>query len=280
LQTAVVVDVNQVGWWLPNFPRQGANVLVAKFAGKNMIETVIVWDLETVPDLEATRRLLNLHELPNQDVRQAMGDNFPKLPLHQIVCIGALIAEFESNFWNVRSLGAPHIGDRSEAELISGFVAKISDLRPQLVSFNGNSFDLPVLRYRAMHHKLSAPGLAERPYFKRYTEDSIDLCDTLASFDSRLKVKLDDLCKMLGLRGKPSGIDGSCVEKLFIDGQIVEVAAYCECDVICTYEIWLRYQLFRGALSVAGYEASTAALSFFLAAQKERKPHLSYLIGD
>jgi 3'-5' exonuclease len=56
------------------------------------------------------------------------------------------------------------------------------ELSPQLVTFNGNSFDLPVLRYRAMVHGVSAPGLSTRPYFHRYSEDAIDLCDALSSF--------------------------------------------------------------------------------------------------
>jgi 3'-5' exonuclease len=50
---------------------------------------------------------------------------------------------------------------------------------PQLVTFNGNSFDLPVLRYRAMINAISAPGLVSRSCFNRYTEDTLDLCDAL-----------------------------------------------------------------------------------------------------
>jgi hypothetical protein len=69
------------------------------------------------------------------------------------------------------------VGERTEKELITAFCDKIAELRPQLVTFNGNSFDLPVLRYRAMVHGVSAPGLSARPYFHRYSEDAIDLCD-------------------------------------------------------------------------------------------------------
>jgi 3'-5' exonuclease len=197
-----------------------------------MPESVIVWDLETIPDLSAAGRMLSLTE--DQNIRDALGDGFPKLPLHKIVCIGALIGEFDGSMWHVRALGAPHIGERTEPELISGFVAKIAELRPQLVSFNGHSFDLPVLRYRAMLHELSAPGLAARPYYNRYTEDALDLCDALSSFDGRLKVKLGDLCKGLGLRGKANGPDGSHVERMVAEGLVSEVADYCECDVVCT----------------------------------------------
>ena len=48
------------------------------------------------------------------------------------------------------AVGAPHVGDRTDKELIAAFCDKIAELNPQLVTFNGNSFDLPVLRYRAM----------------------------------------------------------------------------------------------------------------------------------
>jgi hypothetical protein len=52
----------------------------------------IVWDLETVPDLEAAARVLDMEGQPDQQIRAALGPGFPKHPLHKIVCIGALIA--------------------------------------------------------------------------------------------------------------------------------------------------------------------------------------------
>ena len=109
------------------------------------------------------------------------------------------------------ALGAPHTQERSEADVIAGFVARIEELRPQLVSFNGHGFDLPVLRYRAMINKLSAPGLECRSYFNRYSEDCLDLCDALSSFNPSGKMSLDALCRVLELPGKPEGVDGSQV---------------------------------------------------------------------
>jgi hypothetical protein len=114
----------------------------------------------------------------------------------------------ESLGWTYR--GA--VGERPEKELIASFVDKIAALPPQLVTFNGSSFDLPVLRYRAMVHGVAAPGLVARPYFHRYTEDAVDLCDVLASFSPQAKATLHELCRVMGLPGKPDGMTGAEVE--------------------------------------------------------------------
>jgi hypothetical protein len=180
------------------------------------------------------------------------------------VCIGALIAHRESDHWAVDALGAPHVGERSEKQLIGAFCDKIAELKPQLVMFNGNSFDLPVLRYRAMIHGVSAPGLAARLYFNRYTEDAVDLCDILSSFAPHTKASLNELSKIMGLPGKPEGIDGSEVERYFLDGRIKEIADYCETDVVNTYRVWLRYQLFRGQLTENEHRASERCLADFI----------------
>jgi 3'-5' exonuclease len=132
---------------------------------------------------------------------------------HSIICIGALIAHRDNDQWVVDALGAPRVGERSEKELITSFVTRIAELGPQLVTFNGTSFDLPVLRYRAMSHGVAAPGLAARPYFNRYTDDTIDLCDVLSSFSSQAKATLHELCRLMGLPGKPDEISGAEVEK-------------------------------------------------------------------
>jgi 3'-5' exonuclease len=158
-------------------------------------------------------------------------------PIHKFARIGALIASRQTEGWRIEALGTSHIGERSEAKLISDFVEKIGQLRPQLVTFNGHSFDLSVRRYRAMVNRLSAVGLQVRPYFYRYSEDALDLCDVLGSYVPGAKVKLDEVSKILGLSGKPEGVEGSRVEEMVLAGQIEEVAHYCESDVLNTYRV-------------------------------------------
>jgi predicted PolB exonuclease-like 3'-5' exonuclease len=176
---------------------------------------ILVWDIETVPDL-AGYAAANGHDGKTDDeIRAELGDKFPKHIYHSIICIGALIAHRDNDHCVVEALGAPHVGERTERELIAAFVDRIADLNPQLVTFNGSSFDLPVLRYRAMIHKVPAIGLSVRPYFHRYTDDAVDLCDVLSSFSAGAKCTLHELCRVMGLPGKPDGINGAQVDQNF-----------------------------------------------------------------
>jgi predicted PolB exonuclease-like 3'-5' exonuclease len=240
------------------------------------MSNIIVWDIETVPDLKGLA-VANGHVGKSDDeVRAELGDKFPKHIYHAIICIGALVAHRgDGGHWIVDALGAPHVGERSEKELIASFVDKIAALTPQLVTFNGSSFDLPVLRYRAMVHEVAAPGLAARPYFHRYTDDAVDLCDVLSSFSSQTKATLHELCRVMGLPGKPDGMTGAEVEKYYRDGHIRGIAEYCESDVLNTYRLWLRYELFSGRLSESAFQVSESNLIEFVKVRGNTKPHLA-----
>ena len=244
-----------------------------------MSNSIIVWDLETVPDLRGYAAANDMSASTDEEVREALGDKFPKHIYHSIVCIGALVARRDNGAWVVDALGAPHVGDRTEKQLITAFVDKIAEFSPQLITFNGNSFDLPVLRYRAMINKVSAPGLSARSYFNRYTEDALDLCDALSSFSMQGKATLHEICKVMALPGKPDSIDGGEVHRYFQDGKIQEIADYCETDIVNTYRVWLRYELFRGRLGVSDFEASEQGLAAFLKGKEDTKPHLIGMAG-
>jgi predicted PolB exonuclease-like 3'-5' exonuclease len=238
------------------------------------MSNVIAWDIETVPDIKGFAAANGHDGRSDDEIRAAIGDKFPKHIYHSILCIGALVAYRQDGHWAVDALGAPHIGERSEKALITSFVDRIAELSPQLVMFNGSSFDLPVLRYRAMVHGVAAPGLALRPYFNRYTEDAVDLCDVLSSYSPQGKATLHELCRVMGLPGKPEGMSGEEVEKYYHDGHIREIAEYCESDVVNTYRLWLRYELFRGRLTDGEFQASELSLVNFIKARGNTKPHL------
>jgi predicted PolB exonuclease-like 3'-5' exonuclease len=82
----------------------------------------------------------------------------------------------------------------------------------------------------------------------------------------------------MGLPGKPDGMAGSEVEKYYREGRIREIAEYCETDVVNTYQVWLRYELFRGRLSEADFQGSETGLVEFIKAHSNTKPHLAALV--
>jgi hypothetical protein len=96
------------------------------------MSNLIVWDIETIPDLRGFAAV-NGHDAKSEDeIRGAMGDKFPKHVYHSIICIGALVAHREDGRWMVNALGAPHVGERPEKSLITSFVDRIAELCPSL----------------------------------------------------------------------------------------------------------------------------------------------------
>jgi predicted PolB exonuclease-like 3'-5' exonuclease len=127
-----------------------------------------------------------------------------------------------------------------------------------------------------MVNRLTGVGLQ---VLYRYGEDALDLCDVLGSYVPGAKVKLDEVSKILGLTGKPEGVDGSRVEEMVVAGQIEEVARYCESDVLNTYRVWLVYELFRGSIAAREHDWSEAQVRDFVASPKSANPHLCKAVG-
>jgi predicted PolB exonuclease-like 3'-5' exonuclease len=228
-------------------------------------DRILAFDLETVADVRAFAVAEGLERHPDWEVRRQMGDKVARQIFQRIVCIGSLAAQRGDNgAWEPVLLDAPHLGQNSEQQLIRDFVERVAVLGPRLVTFNGHAFDLPVLRYRAMMHGVAAPGLGARPYFDRAATSTVDLCDLLSAGERHARVSLQELARVLGLPGKPAGIDGSRIETFVNERRFVEIADYCRADVVNTYRAWLRYELFCGRLSKQAHGESEAMLDGFL----------------
>ena len=244
----------------------------------------LAFDIETVPDVAGLRRLYDLDpKLSDHDVaefalqrrRAATGNDFLPLHQHRVVAIACALREGDS--FRVWSLGTP---DDSEAELIRRFFDGIEKYTPQLVSWNGGGFDLPVLHYRSLVHGISAPrywdmGEDDRDfrcnnYISRYHTRHLDLMDLLALYQPRDYVPLDDLARLFGFPGK-LGMDGSQVWEAFRAGKIDEIRNYCETDVANTHLVFLRFQLLRGVYDAANYERECELVRGTLANSKD--PH-------
>ena len=241
-----------------------------------MKDPVLVFDIETVPDVETGRKLLGLDGLDDAAVAQAMaahrqqlrGNDFQPAHLHRIVAIA--IALRRDDELRVMSLGSEEDG---EAELVRQFFRGVDKYQPVLVSWNGSGFDLPVLSYRALKHGVAAPTFWEtgehdrefryNNYLKRYEFRHTDLMDVLALYNGRSSAPLHEIAVMLGLPGK-LGMDGSQVAAAHAAGKLAEIRAYCETDVVNTYLVYLRFLLMRGQLAEAGYREELARVRDFL----------------
>jgi predicted PolB exonuclease-like 3'-5' exonuclease len=236
-------------------------------------EPVLVFDIETVPDVEAGRRLLGLDGLSDAAVMQAMGalrlqtrpSDFQPAHLHRIVAIS--IALRRNDEFRVLSLGSEQDG---EGELVRQFFGGIDKYRPVLVSWNGSGFDLPVLHYRALKHAVAAPRYWQMDgeakwdnYIGRYGFRHTDLMDVLALYQARSYAPLHEIAVLLGLPGK-LGMDGSQVAGAYQAGRLDDIRGYCETDVLNTWLIYLRFLAMRGQLDVAAHQAEVARVRAFL----------------
>jgi 3'-5' exonuclease len=245
---------------------------------------ILVFDIETIPDVEGLRRVWELGpelsdagvvELVSQRRRQATGSDFMPPHLQRVVAISCVLRTADSI--KVWSLGTP---EASEADLVARFFDGIERYTPQLVSWNGSGFDLPVLHYRALIHAIPGccywdQGESDRDfkfnnYLARYHARHTDLMDVLAGYNNRAFAPLDDMARLCGLPGK-LGMDGSQVHAAFKRGELAAIRAYCETDVANTYLLYLRFQLIRGALDREAHDREIAAFRAWLAEQQA--PH-------
>lgn len=127
--------------------------------------------------------------------------------------------------------------------------------KPTLVSFNGRSFDLPLMELAAYRFGVSMPewfDLNARTYDQprnRYnTRSHLDLHDILTNFGaSRFNGGLNLAANLIGKPGKMQ-VQGHMVQDLFNDGKLAEINDYCRCDVLDTYFVFLRCMLLIGKL--------------------------------
>jgi len=228
---------------------------------------ILVFDIETIPDIASGRRLYQLDGLNDADVAKVMfhkrreetGESeFLRHHLHRIVAISVVMRRAEQ--FKVWSLGEEK---SDEADLLRRFFDGIDKYAPTLVSWNGGGFDLPVLHYRSLLHGIPAPrywdtGELDRDfkwnnYLSRYHSRHTDLMDVLAGYQPRANAPLDEIAQMLGLPGK-LGMDGSKVWDAYQEGRLGEIRDYCETDVVNTYLVYLRFEVMRGNLDLAVYD--------------------------
>jgi predicted PolB exonuclease-like 3'-5' exonuclease len=255
---------------------------------------VLVFDIETIPDIAGLRALRpGAEALPDAEVyRLEMAERTESgksefLPhyLQRVLVISCV-------FRNAEGLRVHSFVDREpegatqEGKLIQQFFNSIEKHVPQLVSWNGGGFDLPVLHYRGLRHGVVASkywdmGEDDREfkwnnYIGRYHMRHLDLMDLLAMYQPRANAPLDTMAKLCGFPGK-LGMDGSAVYPAYLEGKLEDIRRYCETDVMNTYLLYCRFQKMRGGFTEAEYEREIAFVKDSLGQVDE--PHWREYLG-
>jgi len=246
---------------------------------------ILVFDIETIPDIALGRRLHGLEGLADEQVAKAMfslrrqesGGEFLPYEQHRIVAISCVLRSRDGlRVWSLGDLNS------NENELVERFFDGIEKFSPDLVSWNGCGFDLPVLGYRALKAGVQAPRYWEtgdgdtafryNNYLSRYHWRHIDLMDVLAGHQARGRVSLENAACLLGLPGK-LGFSGAQVWDAWLAGNLLGIRRYCETDVLNTYLVYLRFELMRGRFTRERYAEEVERVRALLRASKE--PHLA-----
>ncbi len=244
----------------------------------------LIFDIETVPDTALGRRLFDLHGLSDEQVgqimftkrRQETGSEFLSHEQHRVIAISVVMRSRDT--LKVWSLGDEKSGEKA---LIERFFDGLDKYTPDLVSWNGAGFDLPVLNYRSLLHGVTAARYWETGdndhafrysnYLSRFHWRHMDLMDILSGFQGRGRASLDDIACLLGFPGK-MGLRGADVWSAYLAGELQRIRAYCETDVLNTYLIYLRFELLRGNLTPAEHAHELSRVRQLL--RDSEAPHL------
>jgi predicted PolB exonuclease-like 3'-5' exonuclease len=241
------------------------------------VASVLAFDIETIPDIGGLRVLrgadpaLTDAEVYAAEIADRAARNksdFMPLHLQRVLVVSCVFRSAQG--LQVRSFVDRETGGKSqEREVIQEFFSRIERFHPQLVSWNGGGFDLPVLQQRGLRHGVVAGkywdmGDDDREYrynsyISRYHLRHIDLMDLLAMYQVRGNAPLDAMAKLCGFPGK-LGMDGSQVYPAYREGKTDEIRRYCETDAMNTYLLWCRFEKMRGRLDERGYAREMLAV--------------------
>ncbi len=225
------------------------------------MNTTLVLDIETVPDAELGRALYGLDGLDDGEVMRAMLHHYQQrtgldfLPpiQHRVVAAAVVLRHNE----HLRTIVMSE-ETAPESDMISRFFRGLRHYVPDLVTWNGAAFDLPVMNFRALRYEIQGQvywetGAKDRSfrfnnYLSRFHWRHTDLMDALSGFQGRGRPSLREASALLGLPGK-NLMDGSSVMDAYLDGRIGDIGRYCLEDALNTYLLYLHFQFLRGNLT-------------------------------
>lgn len=259
-------------------------------AGSGGEPAYLVFDIETVPDGELIRRVKYSQEAvnPQQAVQRARADALERSEGRSdfvaasfcypvAVCVARVSADF--TLQAITTLDAPKYRPR---EIVSAFWKGLGHYHCTLVSFNGRTFDMPVLELAAFRFGVSARGHFDERFGRRYRYGTahLDLHDWLGNHGAvSIAGGLDMLSKLLGKPGKMT-VSGRDVYDLFTAGKIKEINDYCMFDVLDTYFVFLRTRVMTGELDLATEQQRMSDARDWITSQLGVHPHLQQYLDN
>ncbi len=151
--------------------------------------------------------------------------------------------------------------------------------KPTLVTFNGRSFDIPLLELAAYRFGISVPdwfNLRSRGYEQSRNRFNLnahfDLQDFFTNFGAtRLNGGLNLMANLIAKPGK-MGVQGHMVQEMYQLGQIEQINDYCRCDVLDTYFVFLRSKVLTGEITLDREQELVAQTRSWLESQAEVMP--------
>lgn len=256
---------------------------------KDVKDRVWAFDLEWVPDPLAGRLVYRLSDdLSDLEVLQEMWRRggatdeepqpFLKLSLCRVVSVAAVERRARPDgSVNLALMSLPREPDdpesAAERSVVGTFLEALSEHRPQLVGFNSQGSDLPILIQRGLILGVSAPGFCRRPdkpwegidYFARGSDWNVDLKDIVGAWGLAAP-SLHELAVQSGIPGKMD-VDGAAVADLWLADDTRRIVQYNEFDAVTTYLLWLRTAHLAGFFDAAAYTAEQHRLEELLAGE-------------
>jgi predicted PolB exonuclease-like 3'-5' exonuclease len=216
-----------------------------------------VFDLESVPDFELIRRVVEdasdeddilLGQAEEQIARNKSG--FLPPMFHRLVSWVGL--------W-IDNNGEPRQklswSGEDEVEGLKEIINALQTFKDfGLIHHNGRGFDIPLLTYRAMKNNLQLPlRMANYEIRYRYSKSNIDLVDEFSNYGASSWPKLKHLGLLIGVPFKQTG-EGNEVLSMFRKGELKKIEHYCYEDVMATYLIWLHLKFTVGDIQPEPFE--------------------------
>jgi predicted PolB exonuclease-like 3'-5' exonuclease len=263
-----------------------------------LLPRLFAFDLEWIPDPQAAARLFGV----SADCPQGREDAFRrlwqhggataeqprpflKLTLCRIVSLCGIYREQDrEGKVSLKLVSLPaDPGDSAqaaEASILRGFHRSMSERRPQLIGFNSQRSDLPIIVNRSVVHGLSSHGWALRPekpwegsdYFASHGDHHVDL-GVLLGWGGQMPT-LHEIASCSGIPGKLD-VCGSSVADLWLRGDLAGIVAYNEFDAFTTFLLWARMAHFSSLLSDQAYVEECERVEALLIREGESgRPHL------